>query len=586
MKKILILLIIISTVLALMQCAQVGSPTGGKKDTIPPRFVKSIPEMRQTNFNGDRVTITFDEYIDLKNINRDFLVSPPLKNKPDIRLRGRSVVVKMSDTLKENTTYTLDFANCITDLNENNIFKNFQFSFATGEKIDTLRMSGQVVNAFSHKPEEGVFVFAYKNFTDSTPIKKLPDYLTRTDKEGKFSLNNVAQNRYRIFALKDGNNNMLFDLPNEAIAFNDTVYDPQARNAVRIDTVKIRKGTIKKDSTFPTKYTLFTPNNLKLYLFKENNLKQFLKTSTRKETAKCQFIFNAPLTGNYQFKPLNFIATAKNLIVEKTKTNDTITYWLTDSLQYKKDTILFSTTYEKLDSLGKTINKTDTVKFIYAQTVENKKPSKTPQVKPRLEKCKVNVSASALMNLNVPIVFDFSKPIHSYDVSKIHLYEFEDKKMIPVKFTFAQDTFHIRQYRLNVQWKENTTYKLKADSLTFIDLFNKSIDSVSVKFTTQKLNFYGTIKVNLKTVTGKGNIIVQLLRDKETVVQEIIADKNNVVQFNYLSPNKYMIRAILDDNKNKIWDTGKYIKDLQPETVLYYKDEITVKSNWDNEIDW
>jgi len=219
----------VACVLIVYSCANIVPPSGGPKDVIPPRVIKCVPENRSVRYDAKQIRIDFDEYIQLKNLNSELLVSPPMELMPDVSVRGKSLVIKIADTLKAHTTYNFYFGNSVVDITEGNSLSNFQYVFSTGDFVDSLSIKGFVNEAFDLKPAEGVFVMLYDSIADTVPYFQRPLYLTRTDKTGYFELNNLRDTLYKIFVLKDANSNLLFDLPYEKIAFADSAVEIDAK---------------------------------------------------------------------------------------------------------------------------------------------------------------------------------------------------------------------------------------------------------------------------------------------------------------------------------------------------------------------
>jgi hypothetical protein len=362
-------------------CAKVGSPTGGIKDVTPPEIIESKPANYSTDFNSKKIEITFDEYIQLKNIQQELLTSPPLKEKPENRLMGKSLVVDLNNELKENTTYTLNFGNAIADNNEGNVLANYEFVFSTGDHVDSMSVTGKLVNAFNLKPEEDpVFIMLYENLTDSAPYIDIPSFIGKTNKDGSFAVNNIKADTLRIFALKDANSNLLFDASNENIAFIDSsfILSPEliettlyylADSLLPADSIdedlKLRGFVIDSISgdTVKVEEKLKYALHVNLYLFQEENIYQYLTTKEREAREKLIFEFKRPLYDSLEIVPLNFTRGNEWFIKEKSAANDTIVYWIKDSLIINTDTLSLQLKYTVVDTLNNFVTKVDTVKL-------------------------------------------------------------------------------------------------------------------------------------------------------------------------------------------------------------------------------
>ncbi len=366
---ILILIIFISA------CAQIGTLTGGEKDTIPPKFVKSIPPEQGKNFKGDKISIMFDEFFVLDNLNAVFLSSPPLLKKPDFKIKRKTLLIKLHEALKDTTTYTFLFGNAIKDYHEGNKIHDFRFVFSTGNTIDTMEVSGVVIDAKTHKKQADLLVMLYYNHTDSVPIKEKPYYIAKTDTSGKFNINFIKPGKYKIFALKDNDANLNFNLPQEKIAFIDSFIIPKIKTETKIDSFKAgsvlhfgdddAKGdTLKKDTVIITKKYIYTPDNIILFAFTEDNLSQYLINSERPVKEKCVFLFNKT-TENVKISGLNFTLNPKNSFVEKQDSGKSIIVWLNDKNLFGKDTVRFTFSYFNKDSVGNLFSQTDTTALIF-----------------------------------------------------------------------------------------------------------------------------------------------------------------------------------------------------------------------------
>ncbi|MCK4664110.1 MAG: Ig-like domain-containing protein [Bacteroidales bacterium] len=584
--------LILLLLVLIVSCAKVVAPTGGEKDTSPPEIVKSSPENFSVNFTDKKIIITFDEYIQLKNVNQELLTSPPHNEKPEIKLRGKSLVINIKDTLEQDVTYNLNFNNAIADNNESNILKNYQYIFSTGNIIDTLFIVGHLYNAFNLDFEEETFVMLYKNYNDSTPYKKIPDYVAKTDEEGAFFLNNLCSGSYRIFALKDANSNYLFDQPSEAIAFLDTLLVPKVEIIEVFDTVKVKvpEDTVFVDSVVKSEKLISSLEDIHLFLFQEDYQKQYLVSSSREKKGNCTFIFNKPLDKELIVNPVNFTIPESEewKIIEKSITNDTINYWITDSLIYKTDTLIFEIKYNKKDSIGNYILTADTINLIFTEKekIKSKKGKKDKEEKitkvPSELSLSFNIKNQGNLDLNKNLQLIFNYPISDYDTSLINLYFIEDTIETLIKYDVFPDTVNFRKFSLSFPYEEASRYKLIVDSNAFKDIYNNINDSLALIFTTRSIEDYGIILLSIENCPSPSYLL--LLDEKENILRKIAF--SNKTEIKYLLPKKYVLKIIHDKNNNDKWDTGNYLKNIQPEKVYYYEQEIIIKENWDIEIIW
>jgi hypothetical protein len=589
-------------------CAKVGSPTGGSKDVTPPKIIESKPVNYSTDFNSKKIEITFDEYIQLKNIQQELLISPPLKEIPENKLRGKSLVVDLNNELKENTTYTLNFGNAITDNNEGNVLANYEFVFSTGDHVDSMSVTGKLINAFNLKPEEDpVFIMLYENLADSAPYIDIPSFIGKTNKDGSFAVNNIKADTLRIFSLKDANSNLLFDASNEKIAFIDSsfILSPEliettlyylADSLLPADSIdedlKLRGFVIDSISgdTVKVEEKLKYALHVNLYLFQEENIYQYLTTKERETREKLVFEFKRPLYDSLEIVPLNFTRGNEWFIKEKSAASDTIVYWIKDSLIINTDTLSLQLKYTVVDTLNNFVTQVDTVNLRYRELRQKKPASRKSKEdedtgdKDNYLDLSLNIAPRATVDLNKTIWISTGKPVASFDPSLIKLYKLEDTLEINQPFTFIKDTAKLRKFKMTTVWEERMNYKLLIEPGAFTDIYGLSNDTVLIKFPTQKADYYGALILTAEDVVSP--LIIQLLNENESLVREKYISQNSIIRFDYLEPKKYMLKIIYDDNDNRKWDTGNYLKKIQPEKVKYYSGEINVRSNWDVEIVW
>jgi hypothetical protein len=588
-------------------CAKVGSPTGGPKDITPPKIVESKPGNYSTNFSSKRIEITFDEFVQLKNIYNELIISPPLKERPENKLKGKSLVVDLNNELKENTTYTLNFGNAIADNNEGNVLANFEFVISTGDYVDSLSVTGKLVNAFNLKPEKDpVFIMLHENLKDSAPYFEIPSYIGKTNKDGTFAINNIKADTFRIFALKDANLNLLFDA-NEKIAFVDSsfVISPEliettcyylADSLLPADStaadLKLRGFAIDSitGDTLKVEEKLKYALHVNLFLFQEENIYQYLIAKERETREKLVFAFKRPLYDSLVIEPLNFDYGRDWFIKEKSVNNDTIIYWITDSLISNIDTVSLKLKYTVVDTVNNYVIQTDTINLKYREQKSKKQPvRKTREDQNTEEKDKYlnltfNVAKRATVDLNKSIWISSDKPVATYNSSLIKLYKLEDTLELVQPFTFIKDSVRLRKFKLTIQWEERMNYKLLIEPGAFTDIYGLSNDTVLINFATQRADYYGALILTAENVVSP--LIIQLLGENESLVKEKYVSQNSIITFDYLEPKKYLLKIIYDDNNNRHWDTGNYLRKIQPEKVKYYTGDINVRSNWDVEIAW
>ncbi|MBK7182639.1 MAG: Ig-like domain-containing protein [Bacteroidetes bacterium] len=536
--------------LLVFSCAQIVAPGGGKKDTTAPTVLKYSPDSATLNFTAKTIEINFDEYIQLKDLNNQLIISPLLSKTPDIDVKGKTLIVEFDkdEVLKPNTTYCISFGNAVTDVNEGNPIENFQYIFSTGTFIDSLKVKGKVQSAFDHKTEKGLLVMLYSDLTDSVIYKSQPDYFAKTKADGSFEINNVKNGTYKIVAIKDANANYKYDVENESIAFTDSLVNPSDKKTINLE------------------------------LFQEPAKKVFLKKATHPSYGRFDFVFSQ---GSDSIRINNLSNDLKGVqeYVEFSKNKDSLSYWVTN---YQKDSIVFqlSNGNQIIDTLEfKFINKEDALKA-------KRNPLKLSVI--------ASLDGSQSFDLNKNVILDFSNPIKSIpktngtqikmDSSKIAGAEIEF--VIFNNFRTTVNTIISDSVTKNSSWKENTNYQLYIPPNTFTDIFDLTNDTITVDFKTRELKYYGTLKLNISIPETKNNYVVQLIDEQGNVTREHFIKKSEVLNYDYLQPKKYKLKIIVDNNNNQKWDTGNYIQHLQAEKVIFNSELINVRSNWDMELDW
>jgi hypothetical protein len=558
-------------------CARTGMPTGGPIDRSAPIVINTQPDNYSTNYKGGKIEIFFNEFIKFDDISDNFIISPALQKKPSVKLKGRSIYIKLEEKLRENTTYTLDFGQGITDYNEGNVLENFQFVFSTGEKLDSLSIKGKIDNSFNEEPVEDAVIMAYLNTTDSVPYKEIPSYITKPDSLGYFQLNNLSGGDYKLFALVDGNQNYLYNGPGEMMGFESDLITPSIHTYEQLDS-------ITADSIVIRKIQATEPTNIHIRMFDEENPLQYLTTYKRERREMIHLEFNTRRTDSLQIDFLGIDENPNWFLLEKNRTNDTLSYWITDSLIYKKDTLLAQLQYLKTDSLGQLVNFIDTMKFRYTDPTkakQSKKKKKQIVIKAPSYGFKLNASGAQDLNKNTKLVFN--EPLAKINRDSIQIFQLQDTLKIPVNYKIEQDPNHILTYDLKIDWKPETKYIVEFDSTAFQNIYGIYSDKYNGKITTQEESYYGQILLSVSNVQTP--LVIQLLKSGSTekLIQSKKIDKDQVVIFDYLAPDSYSFKIIVDKNHNGKWDTGNYLKGIQPEMVIYYRKELKVRSNWDVE---
>lgn len=596
-KYIALLLVIIG----FYACASTGMPDGGPYDETPPKFVRATPEPNATNNKRKKISIEFDEYIKLDKASEKVIISPPQNEAPEVKVSGHRVLVEFFDTLRENTTYTIDFGDAIVDNNEDNPLGNFAYAFSTGEHIDTMEVSGTVLSADNLEPVKGIQVGLHKNLEDSAFVKLPFDRISRTDSRGHFTIRGVAPGKYRIYALMDGNQNYLFDSKTEAVAFLDSLVVPDMRPAMRQDTVWNELDTLAYDTIYEVHYTRFLPDNLILRSFKEENPMQYLVKSEREQLNRFSLYFSAKADTLPTIKGLDFDE-KDAFIIESNPRNDTIRYWIKDTVMCERDTLTFQMDYLATDTLGQLVPKTDTLRMVNKidkkrrmalaeeamkkEEKERKKRAKkgdTLKVEPRF--FAMSVDAPSSLDLNRNIVLKFEEPVEHIDTAAIHMAVKVDSLWEDIPFILMGDSVVPRQYQILADWQPGQEYQLKIDSLGIKGIYGLYTNKVENQLKVKTLEDYGTLYLN---IVGAGpHAIVQLLNSSDGVVRQQPVTDKNTCDFYFLQPStKYYIRLFNDDNNNGVWDTGNYEEKRQPEEVYYFPKVWEMKANFEFEETW
>ena len=581
-------------------CASMGTPDGGPYDEMPPKFIGSNPGLHAVNAKSKKLELAFDEFIKLEKAAEKVVVSPPQLEQPEIKVVGKKVVIELLDSLKDSTTYTIDFSDAIVDNNEGNPMGHFTYSFSTGTSIDTMEVSGTVLNAADLEPIKGIQVGLHKNLNDSA-LTTLPfDRVSRTDSRGHFIIRGVAPGKYRIYALMDGNQNYLYDSKTEMVAFSDSIIIPSMMPATRQDT--LWKDTLTIDTIKTVAYTRFMPDDVILRAFKEENTRQFFSRSQRDKENHFILKFSAKADTLPTLTGLNF-DTKDAFIIEPNEGNDSICYWIKDSLVYQMDTLTMQMDYLYTDSLNQLVPKTDTIYLANKITREQreklakkeaeekekerkKKEKKGETIEPeKTPFLKMNVDAPSAFDINKNIALSFEEPVVKIDTSAIHMSVKVDTLWQDIPFLFMADSVLPRKYEILAEWEPEKEYQLKIDSAAIIGLYGLHTNKVEQSVKVKKLDEYGTLLFNLQGASPTS--IVELLDNSGKVLRQQRITSENTADFYYLAPNtKYYIRLFDDRNGNGKWDTGNVEQGIQPEEVYYFPKVWEMKANFEFEETW
>ena len=563
-------------------CANIGSPNGGPYDETPPKFVSSTPIPNQINYTGKKIEILFDELIQIEKPSENVIITPPQMELPVIRSAGKKAVIELKDTLKPNTTYTIDFTNSISDNNEKNVFENFSFAFSTGDIIDTLEVSGVLLNAENLEPMPGITIGLHNNLEDSAFVK-LPFVRTsRTNDKGQFTIRNIAPGTYHIFALNDVNRDYKFDQPGEDIAFLDSVIVPSFELTTRQDTTW--KDSLTIDTIRTIGYTRFFPDNIELRLFKEKFERQYMVKPERPDEKYFTLRFNTKLDTVPVPLPINFIPEDSSwYFVQQTEGGTAVNYWLVDSTVWKQDTLQVQVSYPKSDSLNILRPQTDTVQLVLRRRPAEKKKKKKKDEPDPIVFLGMQVDAPGSMDLFDTISVTFNEPVLDINKDMFFLDQKIDTVWNTVDFDFFPDSTNSLNYFIRRPWKYGEEYRIEVDSAAIHSLYGKWNDFFTGEFKIKKEDEYGYLYLNINGVDTTA--FVELLSSGDAPVRKAKV-KDGGVLFMDLKPDKYYARIVIDTNDNGVWDTGNYAEKRQPEEVYYSPKMYEIMQNWQVEETW
>lgn len=578
MKIINFLIAIWALAFLLNACAnKAQGPTGGPKDETPPKVVRSSPANGELNFRKKQIQVIFDENITLEKHMEQVMISPPQSRMPDIKANARLLTINFENDLLDSTTYTINFGNSVVDLNEKNPLKNFSFSFSTGNEIDTLQIAGKLINAEDLNPYSGILIGIYPAaWTDTVFASKPFLRVARTDENGRFTIENVRQGNYRIFALADANRDFFYQ-PGEGLAFTDSLFVPIVKIEEKRDT--IFKDSIFVDTVMVSNVTRFLPDDILLRFFKENKKRQYLVKNERPLPHKFSLFFNDAMDTIAKIEPLNFEWDNKYLLQPSLK-NDTLTFWLTDTLISKMDTLKMAVHYLKTDDKFTLQASTDTI-----NVVERRQRGARAQNTAQQAAVKLNFRTNASNNFEIynPFVLRFDEPIDSIDLEKINLTQKIDTTFKDLKFKWRKIDATAMNFAIDYKWEPEKSYRLQVDSMAFKSIYNKTNDFAKADFKIRSLDEYSMLIVKLESYDSLA--VIQLLDNKDVVVATQKLTKAGAV-FKYIKPGEYYLRLFIDKNENGRWDTGDWSQRTQPEEVFYYHKKINLRANWDLEETW
>lgn len=587
-SKSLYYIFIIIAAAVMYSCANIGNPSGGPIDKTPPIFMRSNPTPNAVNVKDRKIEIFFDEIVTLKDPSTKIIVSPAQTEMPRMSALGRKVTVELVDSLLPNTTYTIDFSNSIQDNNEGNAIDNFAFAFSTGSVIDSMRVSGYVLDSRTLEPMQSVVVGLQSNLADSAFHKEKLQRVALTNDRGQFTIRNVSPGSYHIFALKDLDRDYKFGNPTEDIAFLDSIIVPSIGTREAADTVYNDLNEI--DTIMRATRPAYFPNDILLSMFNEDRKSQYLANNLRVDSTRISLTFAA---ASDTLPSLSIVG--RNDVpdqwytLERSQTNDTLTYWIRPPHLVSADTLMVATTYLRTDTASNLSWGTDTLKFTFQrQKAKKKKKNEETDSLEQIRFMELHPLANGTQEVYAPLLLQTGTPIERYSREAFHLQRKlqNDTIFYPAEIksiALRDSTLNRRDLVLKVDWEPGAAYTLAVDSLAMTDIYGLQTKPLKVDFNVRKMEEYGNIVFNITAV--RDSAIVELLDGTEKIVLRAPV-KNHRAELLNLLPGKYYARLFIDRNGNGKYDTGNYDMHLQPEETVYYPGAINLKKNWDVEQTW
>ena len=587
-SKSLYYIFIIIAAAVMYSCANIGNPSGGPIDKTPPIFMRSNPTPNAVNVKDRKIEIFFDEIVTLKDPSTKIIVSPAQTEMPRMSALGRKVTVELVDSLLPNTTYTIDFSNSIQDNNEGNAIDNFAFAFSTGSVIDSMRVSGYVLDSRTLEPMQSVVVGLQSNLADSAFHKEKLQRVALTNDRGQFTIRNVSPGSYHIFALKDLDRDYKFGNPTEDIAFLDSIIVPSIGSREAADTVYNDLNEI--DTIMRATRPAYFPNDILLSMFNEDRKSQYLANNLRVDSTRISLTFAA---ASDTLPSLSIVGrndvSDQWYTLERSQTNDTLTYWIRPPHLVSADTLMVATTYLRTDTASNLSWGTDTLKFTFQrQKAKKKKKNEETDSLEQIRFMELHPLANGTQEVYAPLLLQTGTPIERYSREAFHLQRKlqNDTTFYPAEIksiALRDSTLSRRDLMLKVDWEPGAAYTLAVDSLAMTDIYGLQTKPLKVDFNVRKMEEYGNIVFNIPAV--RDSAIVELLDGTEKIVLRAPVKSHRAELLNLL-PGKYYARLFIDRNGNGKYDTGNYDMHLQPEETVYYPGAINLKKNWDVEQTW
>lgn len=581
---------IASAALAAASCANMGTPSGGPRDEEPPIFVSANPPAGSVNVDREKITLTFNELINVKDAFQKVVVSPTSKSVPRVSSQGRRVSIEF-DSLAPNTTYTVDFADAIEDNNEGNKLQGFSYSFSTGPVLDSLRIAGRVLGARNLEPQQGMLVGVHSNLNDTAFTGERLLRVAKTDDRGRFTIRGLAPGRYRVFALADADNDYRYSSPEEDMAFYEFEVEPSSRPALALDSV-YDHNTGKLDTVIERRRTQFLPNDIVLHAFNSEVRQQYMAKYERLDSTRVFIKFNTRADSLPAVRVLGHPEITSLGRLEASERLDSLVWWLSPELM-RTDSLTLAVDYTRSDQNLVRTPTTDTLNFF---TKRLPAPKKKKNDRKRVSEADsiaaitttFNVTSGATQDVYLPLAIEVPAPLQRLDTAAFHLSVMVDSTYVPAPGRLSvsfPDSLKPRNISVDYPWEYGAKYRLVADSLAATDIYGKPTLPLTHDFTAKSTGDYCSLLFHITGIPAGIPAFVELL-DNRDAVQRTAEVKDGDSFFPFLTPGRYYARVVMDLNGNGLYDTGNYSLLLQPELAYYYPKAINIKKNWDKEENW
>ena len=587
-KSLHILLYIVATATAaalLAGCASIGNPSGGRRDETPPRLLRARP--------ADGLVPDLDEYVNVKDPTTSVVISPPGDAMPRVSAQGRRVSVNFTDSLLPNTTYTIDFGSAIEDNNEGNKLENFSYSFSTGDHIDSVRIAGMVLSAEALEPMQRKIVGVHSNLADSALTKLKFDRVARTDDRGRFSIEGLAPGKYRLFALDDVDGNYRYSSPDEEMAFYDLVIEPSVTEAETVDSIfNLKKEAL--DTVVTRRRTVYLPNDILLRSSLTDRRQQYIKSYARVDSTRLDIFFGAPQKSMPRIRIVGAPDLQDWYAAERSRTNDSISLWITRPSIIKTDTLRLAIDYLQLDSLNNYVNKSDTLRFttdrprnVAKKEKKRKDKEEADSVVPPTVHLALDFVSPSTLEIGAPILLRAASPLASIDTTRFHLEVKQDTlwKPYPFRGPTAADSLNPRLLKIDFKSDYGKELRLRVDTIALTGVYGLHTAPAESSFKIKELNDYSSLKVIVSGLPAGMPAFVELLESADKISRRATVN-DNLATFPNLNPGKYYMRLYFDYNGNCRFDPADYHIGRQPDQAFYYPKAINVKKNWEKEEHW